>query len=317
VVAEVNAEGMSPVGKADVSPAGEQIWASRQVSPEDEGVLTPSRGLDAGALSAIAALEAEVVAADGGRLKLEWGVLESRDPGLVQDLLWWEGDRLLGFAGVYAFGQPQAEVAGMVAPDARRRGVGSALLAAVGPLCRDLGCERMLLVTPRGTAAGRAFAQAHGAVLDHSEHFLVLGTAPNGLPLDKAVTLRRAVPEDEPVVRSLLREAFDGEPPEQVLDRHGDATHVVERAGEPVGTIRLSIHGEVGAVYGFAVHPAVQGQGVGRDVLGRACRQLYESGCTRITLEVETENEQALGLYTSTGFVAEAGEDYWALPTGA
>lgn len=279
-------------------------------------MLTPTRGLDARALSAIAALETEVVAADGGRLKLEWGVLESRDPGLVQDLLWWEGDRLLGFAGVYAFGQPEAEVAGMVAPDARRRGVGSELLAAVRPLCRDRGCERMLLVTPRATAAGRAFAQVKGAALDHSEHFLVLGRQPDGAPRDPAVTLRPAVAQDDQVVRSLLKEAFGWEPPDQVLDRHGDATHVIERAGEPVGTIRLSVHGGIGAVYGFAVHPAVQGQGVGRDVLGRACRLLGERGCTRITLEVETENEHALGLYTSTGFVAEAGEDYWALPTG-
>ena len=145
-------------------------------------MLTVAHGLDSRALTAIAALEREVVAADGGRLKLEWGVLERRTTFDV-DLLWWDGDRLLGFLGVYAFGPPDVELAGMVAPAARRRGVGTALLESARPLVRARGYERLLLVTPAGAApssAGRAFAQRQGAELDHSEHFLVLGATPGG-----------------------------------------------------------------------------------------------------------------------------------------
>jgi ribosomal protein S18 acetylase RimI-like enzyme len=37
----------------------------------------------------------------------------------VEDLLWWEGERLLGFPGLYPFGSA-VELAGMVAPAARR-----------------------------------------------------------------------------------------------------------------------------------------------------------------------------------------------------
>ena len=59
------------------------------------------------------------------------------------------------------------------------------------------------------------------------------------------------------------------------------------------------------------VLPSWQGRGIGRDVLARACRMLRADGRSRVTLEVETENEHALGLYTSSGFVREAGEDYW------
>lgn len=50
-------------------------------------------------LRAIADLERRVVAADGGRLKLEWGTLRSRDGTRPGDLLWREGGRLLGFCG--------------------------------------------------------------------------------------------------------------------------------------------------------------------------------------------------------------------------
>jgi ribosomal protein S18 acetylase RimI-like enzyme len=265
-------------------------------------VLTVSRGLDDRSLSAVRALEREVVAHDGGRLKLEHGVLEA---GNAEAAMWWHGDRLLGFAGVYAFGG--VEIAGMVAPAARRAGIGTALLDAALETH-----DRVLLVTPSTSEAGRAFALQRGAHLDHSEHFLVLGETPAGAPLHADVTLRRAEPADTTEVRRMLAAAFDWEPPSGI-DWAGDSTYVIERAGTTVGTVRLSAHADAAGVYGFAVDPSEQGRGIGRDVLGRVCRKLRDEGHQRVTLEVETQNENALRLYTSTGFVREAGEDYWVL----
>lgn len=277
-------------------------------------MLTLSHGLDDRARALIAALEAEVVAADGGRLKLEHGELAHRDPAQVRDALWWDGERLLGFAGLYAFSPPDAELAGMVAPPARRRGIGTALLTALRPIAAAERYPRLLLVTPSGHAAGAAFAAGHGAAPAHSEHFLVLGPTPSGPAPDPTLLLRRAAPQDAPALRSILSAAF-GHPAGDVLpDRPGDRTMVAERDGVVVATLRLSRTGPgAGGVYGFAVQPELQGQGVGRDLLARACRLLREQGCGRVTLEVETRNDGALGLYLSTGFVREAGEDYWAL----
>lgn len=247
-------------------------------------------------LAALRALEAEVVAHDGCRLKLELPAVQRGD---VATALRWDGDRLVGYAGGYRFGSPP-EIAGMVAPDHRRSGIGTSLL-------RELLTERSLLVVPAGTAAGQAFAQAHGGVPDHAEHHLVLGETPE-TPEDPSLTVRRAEPRDAQAVRELLREAFDWEPPEDVVDRFGDSTRVVERDGEPVGTLRVS---DQGGIYGFAVRPDLQGRGIGRDALARTCRELRAAGVPQVTLEVETRNAAALGLYTSVGFVPAAGEDYW------
>jgi hypothetical protein len=84
-------------------------------------VLEQAAGLTPGDLRAVAELERQVVKADGGRLKLEWENLRSRRGDRVEDLLWWEGERLLGFLGIYTFGE-SPELAGMVAPDVRGRG---------------------------------------------------------------------------------------------------------------------------------------------------------------------------------------------------
>jgi ribosomal protein S18 acetylase RimI-like enzyme len=251
-------------------------------------------------LDAVRALEKEVVAHDGGRLKLELGLLES---GEVQTPVRWDGDRVIGFAGRYDFAG--LEIAGMVAPDVRRKGIGTELLAEL-----VAAGEQALLVTPTATPAGRAFAAARDATLDHSEHYLVLAGTPTGQPRPD-ISIRPAGPDDLETVRDLLRSAFDWEPPTDILDRAGDRTQVIEQHGTPVGTLRVNRHEDWAGVYGFAVAPSRQGQGIGRDALTRTCQVLRADGAVQVTLEVETRNDSALHLYTSIGFEKVAGEDYW------
>jgi ribosomal protein S18 acetylase RimI-like enzyme len=275
-------------------------------------VLLPVRKLSPSQLEAVAALEQRVVAADGGRLKLEHATLRGRTGEDVEDLLWEQDGRLLGFLGRYAFGGAVVELAGMVDPSARRRGIGTALLDAAVGLGRERGETRALLVA---TPAGRPFAEARGLHVEHSEHALVLDGEPSEGPDDPALALRAAVPEDGAEVRRLLQAAFGWTPPgdDDLVPTARDRTLVVERDGRVVATLRLSLDDGRGGVYGFAVDPALQGRGIGRDVLRRACRDLRARGASTVGLEVAVENERALGLYTSVGFRRVSTEDYWAV----
>jgi GNAT superfamily N-acetyltransferase len=146
-------------------------------------------------------LERRVVAADGGRLKLEWNALRGRLGRDVEDILWWDGERLLGFLGIYTHSAPTIELAGMVDPAARRRGIGTALLDAGLRVCHEREHSSILLVVPRPSAAGRALAQHRGGTLDHSEHALQLLGEPAEVPADPRVTIRPAIPADQAAVR--------------------------------------------------------------------------------------------------------------------
>jgi ribosomal protein S18 acetylase RimI-like enzyme len=279
-------------------------------------VLTFARGLTPVDLQAIAELEARTVGVDGGRLKLEWGVLNARTGRDVEDLLWWDGDQLLGFLGLYAFAPPTAELAGMVDPEARRRGIATALLDAALPLCRERGYREALLVTPRESSPGRSFALSRGAVLEHSEHALALLAAPADGPANPAVTVRTATQADVSEVARLLTAAFGPVPSKalQLQATERSRTVLAELSGSAVGTLRLTREGEAAAgIYGFAVDPAWQGRGIGRDVLRRVCQQLRDEGVHRIGLEVAVDNDHAMGLYTSLGFTPVTTEDYYAL----
>ncbi|MHB8452364.1 MAG: GNAT family N-acetyltransferase [Mycobacteriales bacterium] len=279
-------------------------------------MLQGASGLPPTALRAIADLERRVRNVDGGRLKLEWGALNSRSGRQVEDLLWWDGEQLLGFLGMYSFGSPVVELAGMVDPTKRRRGIAGKLLDAALPLCAERGQREVLLIVPRSSTAGRALALGRGAALDHSEHALVLLDAPSSGPSDPRTSLRPATRADTARVSELLAAAF-GHAPSELAERLAspeEQTLLVERDGSRVGTLRLTRRGEDAGVYGLAVDPAWQGRGIGGDVLRRVCSQLRAAGARRIGLEVAVDNDRALGLYTAIGFTQVMTEDYYALP---
>jgi ribosomal protein S18 acetylase RimI-like enzyme len=282
-------------------------------------VLELAAGLSARNLEAIAELERRVVDADGGRLKLEWGRLRRRSGERVEDLLWWDGDRLLGFLGLYGFGSA-VELAGMVAPDARRQGIGTALLDAAAPLYRGLGSRKALLIVPRPSPAGRRLALRRGGVLDHSEHALVLSEEPASGRHEPTLSLRPATGADLAVISRVLEQGFGQPPPDDFAARRLDSPHqrmaVVEVSGSVVGTLTLEREGHDAGIYGFAIDPSWQGRGLGRDALRRACEQLRADGARRVRLEVAVENDRALGLYTSIGFKPVVTEDYFSLPLG-
>jgi ribosomal protein S18 acetylase RimI-like enzyme len=281
-------------------------------------VLDAVSGLSASDLAAIADLERRVIEHDGSRLKLEWGSLRGRSGEQVDDLLWRDGEKVLGFLGFYSFG-PDLEFAGMVDPAVRRTGIATSLLKTAIPIARDRGFTTALLVTPRATAAGKAFAATNGATFHHSEHFLALGATPADGPLDPRVTLRPATTSDTREVRRILAAAFD-EPERDLTIVEDDPTErviVIERDDVIVGALRLAREGEAAGIYGFAVDPRFQGQGIGRETLTRICREARAEGVSVVTLEVAVDNDRALELYLSVGFEPQTTENYYALALNA
>jgi len=279
-------------------------------------VLEQAAGLSSHALQAIAELEARVVEADGGRLKLEWRALRSRSGERVEDLLWWEGDSLLGFLGIYGYGST-IELAGMVAPDARRRGIATALLDAAAPLCRERGCREALLIVPRASTAGKRLALRRGAVLHHSEHALVLTGEPNSGPHDPTLGVRPATVTDVPFISRLLEIGFGHPAPDDLVGRLNlpdERVVIIELRGSAVGTLRLNRDGTGAGIYGFVIDPHWQGRGLGRDALRCVCTELRGEGARRIGLEVAVDNDRALALYLAVGFTPVITEDYLALP---
>lgn len=288
-----------------------------------------SRALSAGELGAVERLEEACIAADGGRLKLEFRTLHNRSGDRPSDFTCWVADELVGFLGLYQWRAGEIELTGMVHPAYRRMGIWSRLYAEATEEVRRRAVPRLLLVMDREWQPAHRFAESRGARYDGSEHRMVQLKAPPRRSRAHAVVVRPARDEEACFVKDCLveafkmpRESFELESTEALLDD----TLVVELDSELVGTLRVDRRPtreaggapESAGIYGFAVLPSRQGKGIGRQVLLDVTESLRAEGVERITLEVAVENDSALHLYESCGFERVATEDYWLVePLGA
>lgn len=284
------------------------------------------------------ALLAGAAAADGvrpvseeGELRLQHGGpagghdLTARDPA----------GALLGYARLeVAADEAEAEL--VVRPQARRRGVGTALLARA----EELAGNRPLRVWAHGQVAGstelatgRGYTRAR--VLLQMRRPLA-GVDPDPRPaLPAGVTVGTFRPGvDEAAWLAVNAAAFASHPeqgrwtPEDLALREAEpwfdpAGFFLAWRDEPAGPRLVGFHwtkvhpagetGEppIGEVYVLGIEPAAQGTGLGRALTDVGLAHLHRAGLSHVLLYVEEENTAAVALYERTGFTRHAVDVSW------
>jgi mycothiol synthase len=222
-----------------------------------------------------------------------------------------------------------------VHPEYRRHGHGRRLLEAGLGLAASHGWEEIRLYVPP-TDAAQAFARAVGLSYRSSlwQFHLQPGVAVPE-PVWPAGVVARTFGDwlELGVFVALLNAAFAGHasPLEWTLQeiqrahaRPGfDPTAIVlvspaERPDEPVGFVRTAIGlpeagaAPVGEIRLVGVLPEWRGRGLGRELLRWGVAWLRSRGAGTIQLNVEAENELALGLYRRTGFEPAVEWPHWS-----
>ncbi len=262
---------------------------------------------------------------EGLHMRFSLGGVSTRPNNAPPEFLYYDNGRLVGCIILDSFGSEEKELQGMVHPDYRRKGIFSRLVAATKEAGVQHGVQRLIFVVERAAQSGQHFVAAIGAQYDFSEHEMVLETFHDRMDFDERLNFRKAYDSDLDLYVSIMADSF-GDPEERIRPwvthllhdsqcRLYVATFGEAQLGckEPVGCLRLHEENDSIGIYGFGVRPDYRRRGYGRQMLEEVVREVQGQSQKQITLEVDIDNENALGLYRSVGFVERTTYDYYNL----
>lgn len=280
--------------------------------------LTKCAGLNEAQLARIGQLEQVCNRFEGLTMKLNWDSLRRRPTNEVNDFLYDEGDKLVGYLALYSFNQKEAEVSAMTYPDYRQRGIFKQLLTEARSELEKRGIADFLFICEQASVSGAKCVQAIGAKYDFSEYKMVLKKAVEATATP-GLQLRPALAED---IANLIRmdELCFNVPAgatqahlERDLSNPNRRTLLATVGEEQIGKIQVLLTESETYIFGFCVFPEHRKKGYGRTVLTRTVAQLVTEGHKNIVLEVASDNRNALGLYEDCGFEVSTAYDYYRL----
>lgn len=285
--------------------------------------LEKSAGLNQQQLEKIRRLEEICNKSDGLTMKLNWSRLKRRPPTEINDFLSYDRDQLVGYLALYSFNAKEAETSAMTHPDYRQQGIFKQLLAAARTELRKRSTPDFLFICERVSISGAATMQAIGARYDFSEYKMIREPdAPRPQNIPAPIRLRPATPADIPTLGRMdeifFKVPFDSGQ-RHLADEMADSSRqilVAMRGEKEIGKIAIRLGETETFIYAFGVLPEYRRQGYGRAILNRTVEQLVAEARPHISLEVATDNEQALSLYQQAGFHTTTVYDYYRLPVG-
>ncbi|PWK07417.1 GNAT family N-acetyltransferase [Tumebacillus permanentifrigoris] len=271
-------------------------------------------------ISAIAELERVCNAAEQIEIKAGVESLPQRPTEGIWDILCYSEEKLIGYLCFYTFDGFVAEVISMVHPKHRRRGVFRAMLNTALAELRRCGIQQVLYVVPAPSQSGLGLMKHLGTEFHEAEYSMHWAREPQAFARNPHLHLSAAGPEDFEFLVRCASQAF--EDPEEITRNMLHRTNTPDRTsylalheGTPVGMLRVQRIGtDHAAVFCFAVLPEQQGHGYGRQILTQCVELLRQEGRTQIELEVVTENERGLHLYTTSGFDILSAYRYYKKP---
>jgi ribosomal protein S18 acetylase RimI-like enzyme len=247
-------------------------------------------------------------------LKLNWDMLRTRVGTEANDFFHYENGVLVGFLGLYVFGN-KAEICGMVHPQFQRKGIFTNLLSKAIQVCVERQYEEILLNAPANSNTGKKFLYSITCNYAFTEY--QMKWLETELIEDKDIRIRPSMSAADLQLEIQLDVSCFGFSGAEAVDynnrirRENDQQfNIIEFAGEAVGKIRISHEGNDAWIYGFAVLPEHQGIGIGRKALKKIVLEEHKRG-NSIFLEVEATNAHALKLYESSGFQSFHAQDYY------
>lgn len=239
----------------------------------------------------------------------------SGDPAI----LCYHHDRMAGMLTWYGLGDGKAVVNGMVHPDYRRQGLFRRMLALARTEQHKVGIDSLEYRIVADCPSGLALVDRLGGQRGKAEYGMAWRSAPQALPDHPSLTLRPMAEGDFEFAVACSTQAF-GDTEQWTREyltrtaRPPRTAWMVSVDGDDIGFVRFfHFNASSALIQDVCVLPKRQKAGYGYALVCEAVRLLRAQGVEHIRLNVDTDNERALGLYRKAGFQVEAEYHHYAV----
>jgi ribosomal protein S18 acetylase RimI-like enzyme len=253
---------------------------------------------------------------DGVDIKFNYSMIANRKTNDLGDFCWFHEGKLVGYVSLDRFGR-KGEITVAVHPEFRRQGIFMVLYNAAVEQAKVQNCSELLLVSYRDSSSGAAALRKLCLPYKVSEYCMKakIEDIPNQPASD--VMLIAVTSQHVQELSNMLNVSFPetgwGSPTEllEELSEPSKRYYLAQTAGTTIGHIGVTIGDNETYIRGVGILPEWRRRGFGRKMLAETLRRHIGAGATQLELDVATENEGALNIYTACGFRQSNVYDYY------
>lgn len=197
----------------------------------------------------------------------------------VNEFLYYNHNKLIGYLGICSFDDNELELNGMVHPDFRNQDIFTHLYQLAYDEFNKRSAKILLFICDKKSTLGLKFIEKLKSSYHHAEYDMYLDATVFSRDIEYHLDMHEIDKE---------KHLFVGKKDNKI-----------------VGEVRLENRPELGGIYGLEVLPEFRRKGYGREILTWSIEKLISLGSEKIFLQVDTTNGNALNLYKSCGFVEE------------
>ena len=220
---------------------------------------------------------------------------------------------------IFFFYANACEVCVIVDPAYRKQGIAKQLIKTMLPLPLSKQIDTLLFSAP--TLASAKWLTQFGFVYNNSEYHMERNSFEPIFVTKHALTFRKATEADIPTLYSIDNLCFSTDEDnmsgrfDNIIDDSNYTVFLAFHNGKAVGKAHLRWQTDDVILSDIAIIPSFQKQGLGSELLAYCINHALSAGKTKLALDVETSNQNALKLYTRNGFKTSNATDFWAIKT--
>jgi ribosomal protein S18 acetylase RimI-like enzyme len=239
----------------------------------------------------------------------------------INEFLYYIDGVLVAYLNISSFSRNIGEVNGMTHPKWRRKGIFRKLFELAMEQCKKRNFSKVVLLTDGNSSSGIAFINAVKGEYDFSEYRMELVNHTSA-ESSKSISLRLAEQSDKKEICRQNAIFFKGEVSQENAQKDAQEEeeevafpnqecYMIELGKEIIGKIKVDYDEDYAFICGFGILPNYRGKGYGKSALKETLKLISGRNISKVELDVECKNINALNLYKGCGFKEKSVMNYY------